>query len=146
MYSTSARVMSVTAGAWDSDLRTPTRLVDDPQVTLRLARIRNGGIEPYAPIDQRDEPWRAWRLSEINVTARRISGEAVPPAHAEAARAAKANWTRFDTDKILVLLEGADAADTTLFGSAASSNSAGGEVRLSYDSRIGLKWLRAKSN
>ena len=65
-------------GAWDSDVRTPTRIADDPQITLRLARVLNGRIEPYA---QEVEPWRAWRLSEVNVTRRRVSGEALPPVH-----------------------------------------------------------------
>ena len=35
-------------GAWDSDVRTPTRLDDDPTVTLRLGRAHGGCIEPYA--------------------------------------------------------------------------------------------------
>ena len=133
-------------GSWDSDLRTPTRFVDDPQVTLRLARIGDGCIEPYARIDKRDEPWRAWRLSEINVTSRRVGGETVPPEHTEAARAAKANWARFDTDKVLVLLVGSDAADGTLTGSVASSTAAGKEVRLSYNAQVGLRWLRTIPN
>ena len=64
-------------GAWDQDIRTPTRLVDDPQVTLRLARVRDGRIVPYADEVVPGELWRAWRLSEVNVTARRVSGEAL---------------------------------------------------------------------
>ena len=90
-------------GAWDSDIRTPTRLSDDPQRTLRLALVRGGGVEPYA---QADEPWRAWRLSEVNVSARRVCGEVLPPDLASAARVAKnTGWTRFDEDKILTVLQ-----------------------------------------
>ena len=93
------------SGAWDSDARTPTRLVDDLQVTLRLARVRDGRIEPYAQEAAPDEPWRAWRLSEVSVSARRVSGEFLPLELGAAAQEAKADWTRFDAEKILVVLE-----------------------------------------
>ena len=90
-------------GAWDGDVSTATRLADDPQVTLRLARIREGRVEPYA--DAEGERWRAWRLSEVSVAKRRISGEYLPSEHAAAASGAKAEWGRYDQDKILILLE-----------------------------------------
>ncbi len=93
------------AGAWDSDVRTPTRLADDPSATLRLARARGGRIEPYAAASAPGEPWRAWRLSEVDVSQRHATGEAVPPRFAEAAREAKAGWGRHDADKILAVLE-----------------------------------------
>ena len=93
------------SGAWDSDTRTPTRLIDDPQVTLRLARVRDGRIEPYAQEAAPDEPWRAWRLSEVSVSARRVSGEFLPLELGVAAQEAKTDWTRFDAEKILVVLE-----------------------------------------
>lgn len=91
-------------GAWDSDIRTPTRLADDSQVTLRLARVLDGRVVPYAAATP-DEPWRAWRLSEVSASARRVTAESVPPEHTESALAAKAAWTRFDQEKALVLLE-----------------------------------------
>ena len=124
-------------GAWDNDARTPTRLADEPHVTLRLGRVRGGRIEPYAHAAP-DEPWRAWRLSEVNISARRVSREAIPAEHTEAARAAKAAWTRFDGDKILMVCEETEAAGAVLFGSGATDSHA---VRLSYDSRTGLRWL-----
>ena len=129
-------------GAWDSDVRTPTRLNDDPQVTLRLACVEDNRIEPYARQATRDEPWRAWRLSEVNVAARRVGGEAVPPAHADAARAAKADWTRFDADKILVVLDKTDDAGGTLSGAAAAGAERGNEVRINYDQVRGLELVR----
>ena len=91
-------------GEWDSDVR--TRLQDDPHVTLRLARVDEGGLRPYAPTATGAEPWRAWRLSEVSVPARRVGGEAVPTSLQEAARIAKGQWGRYDGDKILVVLEG----------------------------------------
>ena len=108
-------------GVWDSDVRTPTRIDDTPQVTLRLARVTDGRIEPYARDDAPDKPWRAWRLSEVNVPEWWVGGEAFPPEHAEAAQAAKADWMRFDSDKILVVLEQADDLDHSLLGRVRSS-------------------------
>ena len=125
-------------GAWDSDVRTPTRLVDDPQVTLRLARVRGGRIVPYAPHVEPDEPWRAWRLSEVNVTARRVGSEAMPPEYADAVQAAKSDWTRFDADKILVVLEETEAEDQALSGAVLSGDETPKGIRLSYHSQRGL--------
>ena len=127
-------------GAWERDIRTPTRLNDDLQVTLRLARVRDGRMEPYAHDAAPHEPWRAWRLSEVNVSARRVGGEAVPAEHVAAAKAAKEGWTRFDADKILVVLEGPETAAAILSGSVASPVDAT-EVLLRYDPRMGLKSL-----
>ena len=130
-------------GAWDSDVRTPTRLNDDPHVTLRLARIRDGRIEPYAHEAATDEPWRAWRLSEVNVAARRVGGEAVPSGRADDARAAKADWTRFDDGKILVVLDRTDAAGETLSGVAMAGGERGNVVCISYNPNRGLEVLEA---
>ena len=128
------------AGPWDSDVRTPTRLDDQPQVTLRLARAVNGRIEPYAHDAAADEPWRAWRLSEVNVSARRVGGEAVPPVHGEAARVAKECWTRFDSEKTLVVLERADEAKENLTGAVLSANeSSPALVCLGYDKWRGVE-------
>ena len=139
-------------GAWDSDVRTPTRLADDPHVTLRLARIdrpeSGSSLTPgrmlvihYTSVG---EAWRAWRLSEVSVSAGRVSGEAEPATeYAKAARAAKMDWARYDAEKVLVLLKSFDA-DETLYGAAVSVGEK--EVRLSYNSRVGLKWEGAVPN
>ena len=128
-------------GVWDRDIRTPTRLDDNPQVILRLARVVDGRVEPYArDAAPREEPWRAWRLSEVSVSARRIGGEAVPREHAQAARAARASWTRFDSDKILVVLERIDEGDQGLRGIARAANDAPREqVRVHYHRGRGLE-------
>ena len=128
------------AGAWDSDVRTPTRLDDNPQVTLRLARVVDGRIEPYARDTAPDELWRAWRLSEVNVSARRIGGEAVPPEHVETARTAKKEWTRYDSEKLLVVLGPADAGEQVLVGAALSADDAAPKhVQIRYDRCCGLE-------
>ena len=126
-------------GAWDGDARTPTRLVDDPQVTLRLARVRGGRIEPYAHHGAPDEPWRSWRLSEVNVARRRVGGEAEPLSeYAAAVQIAKQDWTRFDADKVLVVLEESEAGEPTLSGRAMSGGDTPVEIRLKYNPQHGL--------
>jgi CRISPR-associated endonuclease/helicase Cas3 len=120
-------------GLWDVEERTPTRLVDQEQSTLRLARLENDVIVPWAPIDDGDLN-RAWRLSEVNVARSRIAGEAPQPGLDFAVVAAKAGWTRYDDDKILVVLRRdgdwwhGDAADL-----------AGGTQRLQYSVSAGLR-------
>ena len=131
-------------GAWDNDARTPTRLVDEPQVTLRLARVRDGRVEPYAHAVAPNEPWRAWRLSEVSVSARRVGGEAVPAEHAAAARAAKADWTALDQDKILMVLDESEASRALLYGMVSAGAEDSREVHVSYDPRTGLKWLQER--
>ena len=130
-------------GAWENDARTPTRINDDPQVTLRLARVREGRIDPYAQYAESDEAWRAWRLSEVTVSARRVGGEAMPSRHANAVRAAKAQWTRFDEEKTLVVLEGAGDGGRTMTGSAMIGDGSGSEVRINYGRQRGLEILEA---
>ena len=126
------------AGAWDSDVRTPTRLIEDPSATLRLARVHDGQIEPYALAHAPGEPWRAWRLSEVDISRRHVAGEAVPLRLADAARETMANWGRYDEDKILVVLK--EAGDGRLAGAAMGPN---GERTVSYSVSEGLTFADA---
>jgi CRISPR-associated endonuclease/helicase Cas3 len=90
------------AGRWESDVRTPTRLDDEPSVTLRLAVVRDGGIVPYADAD---EPARAWALSEVSVTKRRIAACPLPTGLDKAAGLARATWGRWEheaEDRVLL--------------------------------------------
>ena len=127
--------------AWDSDHRISTRLNDVPQVTLRLAVVENDSIKPYAcyrASDEHMEEWKAWRLSEVNVSANRVGGEAVPPEYAKMAAQAKSGWTRFDAEKILVLLQATDTAGNWR-GLAKSPNSLHGDLQISYNFTRGLE-------
>ena len=118
-------------GDWDSDTRTPTRLMDQPQRTLRLARVRNGAVRPYA---NDTNPQRAWRLSEVNVSENRVGGERLPGDHAQACEHVKADWQTYDAEKILVVLQ---QSDDGLFGRAANEK---GPVTLHYHPAQGLAW------
>ena len=122
------------SGAWGSDMRTPTRLIEDPRAILRLARVRGGQIEPYALEHAPKEPWRVWRLSEVEISRRHAVGEASVPSHlAGTAREVKENWGRYDADKILVLLE--DTGNGRLVGAVMGPD---GERTISYTARTGL--------
>ena len=122
-------------GLWDTEERTPTRLVDEEQVTIRLARIEAGKVVPWAPVEDADAH-RAWRMSEVNIARRRISGEAVPPELSEAARRAKAIWTRYDQEKVLIVLR--EEAEQWL---GAISAEDGSTRRVSYSRRWGLSLI-----
>ena len=122
-------------GAWDADVRTPTRLDDDPQQVVRLALERDGRILPYAVDTAPKERWRAWRLSEVNVAARRIEGESVPPELLAAGEVAKTEWGRYDAETVLAIL-GADASTERLTGTAKGPN--GCEVEVIYSPTRGL--------
>ena len=126
------------SGAWHSDHRTPTRLADQEQVTLRLARVLNGRIEPYARESLPSDQWRAWRLSEVNIAARLVGGEAISTEHEKAAQAAKAVWSRYDSEKLLVVLQRCDSEDSGWLGLARSSASVPTEVSVRYHPARGI--------
>ena len=119
-------------GTWDSDVRTPTRLVDQPQRTLRLARVSNSVVKPYADTD---DPQRAWRMSEVNVSERRVNAERPPGDHAQACERAKKIWRTYDADKTLVVLQ--ESGDGFV-GQAANED---GPVTLQYHPKQGLTWV-----
>ena len=126
-------------GVWDSDVRTPTRLEDDPRVILRLARVRDGQVAPYALDAAPGEPsWRAWRLSEVAAPTRRIGGERTPPELAEEVKAAKADWPRFDEHKVIVVLRRAETGDSPTVGEAAGPGESAATVSIGYDVTRGL--------
>ncbi|MGG5811250.1 CRISPR-associated helicase Cas3' [Falsiroseomonas sp. CW058] len=89
------------AGFWEPEDRTPTRLEDRPTVTLRLAVVRDGAVVPYA---EDPDPHRAWALSEVSVARQRVAGCAVPAGLEAAAEAAKAGWGRWERESDRLLL------------------------------------------
>ncbi len=100
---------SAKAGAWDSDTRTPTRLEDEPQVTLRLARVADGRVVPWA---NDAAPEHAWALSEVRVAARLVADVSVPAGLSAAVAAARAGWGRWEREaaeiKLVVLWQESD--------------------------------------
>ena len=127
---------SLDAGLWEPETKTPTRLENEPHVTLRLARERGGSVVPYASRDQ--DIRRAWALSEVSVAQRRIASCPVPPALQGAADAARAGWGRWERESEMVLLAllVPDGDGYTLAACAKS----GAAVAVRYDARDGLSW------
>ena len=127
--------------SWASEWKTPTRLNDHPRVTLRLACLDGGQVVPYAKVathlvslwDRESTEAEAWRLSEVAVSAKRVSGEAIPDQSSEEAKTAKAGWKRWDDGKILVVLDPHDGGAYT--GAAKLGHRT---VRLEYSSRTGI--------
>lgn len=124
------------AGLWEPDTRTPTRLEDQPQMTLRLALLRDGAVVPYA-VDE--DSARAWALSEVNVAQHRVAACPVPAnleVAAEAARKAWGRWERESDRFQLVVLHPADEGYM-----ADGITGSGKPVVIRYDRRSGLRTI-----
>ncbi len=124
------------SGAWDDDTRTPTRL-GEPETVLRLARLEDGSIVPWASGsdgEQAGAPGRAWRLSECRVRASQIAGEADwDTALAPLVSTAKRDWHRWESDKVLVPLIKTDN------GWHGPADGPGGTRTVIYDPHLGLQ-------
>jgi CRISPR-associated endonuclease/helicase Cas3 len=94
------------AGAWDSDIRTPTRL-GEPSLIVRLARWRDGALSPWFASAN---PYRAWRLSELSLRASQFHAAVPPDAGCQVAiQLTQAAWPgRFDPPPILPLTPSED--------------------------------------
>ena len=88
-------------GSWEPDIDTPTRHEDRPQVTLRLALVRDGAVVPYA---EDADDGRAWSLSELRVANHRVASCPVCPDLQAAADVARSHWGRWERDSPRVLL------------------------------------------
>jgi CRISPR-associated endonuclease/helicase Cas3 len=126
-----------TAGLWETDDRTPTRLEDQPHVTLRLALLRDGVVVPYA---EDHDPRRAWALSEVAVAQFRVAACPLPDGTEKAAEEAKRSWPRWEqeSDRILLALLTGTSSGYKLLCQADS-----GAVEIaSYSVTGGLDWLK----
>jgi CRISPR-associated endonuclease/helicase Cas3 len=121
------------SGFWEPEDRTPTRLEDREQVTLRLALVREGRVVPYA---DDPEPRRAWALSEVAVARHRVGPCPVPAGLEAAAEAAKAEWGRWERDSERLVLAVLDNANGRLLLTTTARNGAASQV--SYDPKLGL--------
>ncbi len=126
------------AGAWDSDVRTPTRL-GEVSVRVRLARWKHGCLTPWFADPQ---PWRAWRLSEVSLRAGQI-GEVIPPdtAATKAMEDVRAGWPdRYDPPLLLPLT----ATDDPEVWRAEWADEHGSVHELRYSAQGGLQqWLNS---
>lgn len=125
---------SCQAGAWAEDIHTPTRLEDQPQITLRLARRKGGRLVPYAhDPDER----RAWAMSEVSVAASRLT---LSPLDEETlalqfqARSTWGKWEREAAKIVIAILEGEPVDGFTVSNATAASR----PWQVCYDARYGL--------
>lgn len=126
------------AGLWEPDTHTPTRLEERETVVLRLARLRDSAVVPYA---EDPDLLRAWALSEVSVARHRVASCPVPSGLQSAAMVARAGWSRWEREspRYLLAVLGED-------GQIAAVSEAGEEVMLSYREDRGLVWAPAKNN
>lgn len=128
------RDFSRQGGAWDSEIRTPTRLGEET-VTLRLACWSGGVLRPWCADP---DPDRAWRLSEVNVPKRRVSEALAPsPEAATAIRAAQTAWPDRYEPPMVLALEAEEALD---FWRGQFLNAKGEIQTIGYSATQGLKW------
>jgi CRISPR-associated endonuclease/helicase Cas3 len=91
------------ARAWASELRVPTR-IHAKQVAVRLARLRPDGA--LVPWSDGEPAWRAWALSEVQLSSKRVrTGSMVEARLASAASAARRTWGRFEQEIPVLPLE-----------------------------------------
>lgn len=97
--------------SWCTDQIVATRLSDGPTVAFRLARRENGRIVPWCALpDAGDLLARAWALSECSVPQKKASGVPEPTgALAGEIEAAKAKWSRWESEQPLVVLDEAES-------------------------------------
>jgi len=126
------------AGAWEPDTHTPTRLEDRPSVTLRLALIREGRVVPYA--QGTGDVRRDWSFSEVSVAKFRFASSPIAPEWAGAVEVAKRDWGRWERESerfVLVLLEPTDEAERFVLQGQAENGSVS---RALYSAKEGLVW------
>lgn len=125
------------AGAWETDVRTPTRLEEQEHRVLRLARLEAGRVVPWC--DHAD-PRRAWALSEVSVPVSRVAQSADDPRLAVLVAAARTGWGRWEQEIPMVVLhqENDEAIATVL-------TPRGEPTLLRYDRRSGLRFGHNRS-
>lgn len=118
--------------AWLDEARIATRLSDETRV-LRLARWDGTELTPWC---NDPDPRRAWALSEVAVRGNRVGGVPEPTgALADSAQKIRAEWGRYDEDKLLVPLR-PPSGDEIWIGAALTKD--GSSLTLSYTASEGL--------
>jgi CRISPR-associated endonuclease/helicase Cas3 len=121
---------------WEADTITPTRL-GQPVTVFRLAKRNQAGR--IVPWSDADTPRRAWALSECSVLKARASGVPQQPSTvAREVEQAKADWSEWELDQPLLLLEPDGAA---WCGVVIDKDNC--EVGVLYDKHLGWRFASA---
>jgi CRISPR-associated endonuclease/helicase Cas3 len=91
------------AGAWEPDIRTPTRIEEDRRMTLRLALLRDGCA---VPVCTDASPARAWALSEVSVRLAQADAVAPDPEADRLLEAVRDDWKNWELEVPVLLLRG----------------------------------------
>lgn len=119
---------------WYSDLRVPTRLIDE-QTVVRLATIdERGEVTPWTGGSRED--WRAWALSEVRLSRWKLpKGTSIAPGQQASVEAIRVTWPKYERDVLVVPLHQYDRvwlADLT--------RPDGSMARLEYTATAGVTW------
>ncbi len=118
--------------SWEDDVRTPTRL-SEGTVTVRLARLDNGRVVPWAPAT---ETARAWALSEVSVRAHRLGTAEPAGAVGEAVARVKASWPVYLRGMPVVVLSPVDHG----WWEAQATPAKGPPIVIRYRADMGLRF------
>lgn len=120
------------AGAWETDVRTPTRLEEQEHRVLRLARLEAGRVVPWC---DHPDPRRAWALSEVSVPVSRVASGNDGAQLSQATAAAKTNWGVWEKDIPIAVVQ--EVPSGSLRGLAYGEV---GSVFFHYSKDSGLSW------
>ena len=122
--------------SWENDARVLTRL-GERQTTLRLAKIGPGGR--LLPWTEADESWKAWALSEVKVSAKRVPfASKTEQRYARAVAEVRAGWGRFEQDVPILPLVPSEAGGW--YGSLLRPD--GRVVLMTYTTERGLTFAK----
>jgi CRISPR-associated endonuclease/helicase Cas3 len=118
---------------WYSDIRVPTRLIDQ-QTVIRLAHVTaDGSVVPWS--GGAPDNWKAWALSEVRVSSHKVpKGSIVLERFKSAVATVKEEWPKYERDVLLLPLE--REGDGWIASFALPSGSA---ARVAYSELEGLR-------
>lgn len=122
------------AKAWQHEVHAVTRL-GAHRVVLRLARVRSdGALEPWESGEH--NPRKAWSLSEVHVSVRRVPPGTQATGDSAAVADARTQWSRYEQDLIVLPLR--ERTEGLWTGSLRKTN--GTVLELSYTQTQGLAY------
>ncbi|MEQ1695268.1 MAG: CRISPR-associated helicase Cas3' [Hyphomicrobiaceae bacterium] len=123
---------------WTQDTITPTRL-GQPVTVFRLGYIDGGKIIPLCSKSSNNDPRMSWSLSEVSIARYRADGvPATTGALAAMVEAAKAQWSPWERDQPLLVLE----RDGERWRGVACKTG-DGDKQVRYCNRLGLRIVEA---
>jgi CRISPR-associated endonuclease/helicase Cas3 len=118
---------------WLPDTQILTRL-GEPQITVRLARLEGDRVVPWVA---NPEMWRAWALSEVKVSLKRLPPPVwAEPAFRRAIAAARQTMGEYEREIPVLVLQSAGAGRWA----GVLTTGRGNRVEVLYSVEDGLVW------